>query len=143
MQLALGEAGFEIEQPGHRVDGALGVDQRLAENHVAAAFAVDPSRFGEAPQTVQETPRLRKAPRMQFRIAARKPAHVAIVGRRFIRERRKEEKLGAAIAPSLREMRVKKRESVVTRDGDALRGGRNLNPPLDGEGRIAKQCGVG
>ena len=43
VQPALGERGFERQQPGHGVARALGIDQSLAEHHVAAAFAMNRS----------------------------------------------------------------------------------------------------
>ena len=41
MQTALGKACRERQQPGHRVHMPIGIGQRLAQHHVAAALAVN------------------------------------------------------------------------------------------------------
>ena len=66
---------------------------------------------------------------MQFGIAARKPAQVAVLRRRLVGERREGDDLGPGRPPAFHEMRVDERERRVARERDALprrpkRGGR-------------------
>ena len=87
MQLALGEAGRMTEQAGHGVANAVGILDPFSEHHVAAAFAVDRPALGEPGKPAPEAPRGRERARMQLRITAGQPAHVAVVGRRLVGER--------------------------------------------------------
>ena len=98
---ALFETGFDAEQARHRVSGAGGVDKALTERHIASAFAVHRARLGEAPEARVKPRRRRQSPGVQFRIAARKPAHVAIGRRGLVGERREGDDLGRPPPASL------------------------------------------
>jgi hypothetical protein len=50
MELAVREAGGMAEQAGHAVADTVGIFERLAERHVAAALAMHPPRRGEPRQ---------------------------------------------------------------------------------------------
>ncbi len=58
---------------------------------------------------------------MEFGIAARQPAKIAVARRRLVGERRKEAKLRPEPAPAIEYVRIEKRKGDVPRDGDALR----------------------
>ena len=80
MQLAFGEARRMPEQTGHGVALAGRVFQAFAQNHVAAAFAVDRPRFGKPPQVPMEMSRRGEHIGVQFRIAAGQPAAIGVSG---------------------------------------------------------------
>ena len=75
--LAVAEAeaaapGPEGQQAGHRVGLAGGIDQLLAEQQEAAAFAVDRQALSRSPAQVRQAAlAARQLGTMQFRIAAR------------------------------------------------------------------------
>ena len=62
MQAALGEARHLAEQAGHGVTFALGVDERLAKHHVAAALTMHRPCRGEAREAVFEAGGIGKRP---------------------------------------------------------------------------------
>src|ERR1700689_5589301 len=68
---------------------------------------------------------------MQFRIAAGKPAQVAIQRRRLIGEWREWDDLGPGRSPALHQMRIDERERRVARKRDAL----SRRPNRDGRSR--------
>ena len=57
---------------------------------------------------------------MEFRIAARQPAGVAVVRRSLVGQRREEADLRPGGAPAVQQMRVEERECRVPRHRDAL-----------------------
>ena len=95
MQLALCEAGGMAEQPGHAVADAVGVLEAFAEHHVAAALAVHRPRRGETRKPGAEPVGGGKPSGVKLRIAAGKPATVAVLRRRLVGERRERDDLGA------------------------------------------------
>ena len=78
------------------------------------------ARLGETTQAFAKSRRRRKPPGVQFRIAARKPADVAVRRRRLVGERREWNDLGPGRPPALHEMRIDEREGRVARERDAL-----------------------
>src|SRR5579872_2140898 len=119
-EFALSEGGDDAEQPRHLVAFALRVDDRLAENHIAAAFAVNRVASSESAQAIEKFFCRGDARGMKFWITPRQPADIAILRRRLVRERRNEDEFRACISPALKKMRIEKRERLVARDGDAL-----------------------
>ena len=57
---------------------------------------------------------------MQFGIAARQPAGVAVGGRRLVGERREGDDLGPGAPPAADEMRIDERKGLVARERDPL-----------------------
>ena len=68
MQLPAGEACGMAEQSGHGVAPPRRILEALAENHVAAAFAMHRARFGETPQTLGKILRAGERIGVQLRI---------------------------------------------------------------------------
>ena len=128
---ALCKTGFDAEQARHRMGDAGRIGQALAHRHIAPAFAVRRARLGEAPETFAKSRCRRQPPGVQFRIAARKPADIAIGRRRLVGEGREWDDLGAGRPPALHEMRVDERESGVARERDPL----SRRPNRDGRRR--------
>ena len=62
---------------------------------------------------------------MQFRIAARQPAAVGAVRRRFVGERRERQDFGAGIAPRREDMRIDEAERLIVRQRNPLPGRRD------------------
>ena len=92
-----------------------------AQRHIAPTFAMHRARLCEMAQTLAKARRRREPPGVQFRIAARKPAQIAIGRGRQVGERREKDDLGPCRPPSLHEMRVDERERRVVRKRDPLR----------------------
>src|SRR6185436_15500455 len=88
VHLAPGEAGGVSEQAKHTMSRAVRILERLAQHHVATAFAVDRTRRREFPYAGSEAFRGSEAAGVQLGIAARQPAGIAIVRRRLVGERR-------------------------------------------------------
>ena len=125
MQLALGEAGGVAEQAGHGMRLPCRILQALAQNHVTAALAVHRPRLREASQSIAETSRRGERFRMKLRIAARQPAAVGAIRRRFVGQRRKRQDFGAGVAPRREHMRIDETERPIVRQRDALSGRRD------------------
>ena len=88
MQLSLGKAGRQRQQAEHGVIIASGVDQRLAEHHIAAAFPVNRfALFGRRRHRLLETARPGKRAGMQFRISAGQIDRIAIGSGPLVGER--------------------------------------------------------
>ncbi len=87
MQFALGKARRVAEQSGHGVAPPGRILNAFAQHHVAAAFAVNRPRLGEAPKPGLEAMRGGERICMQLRIATRQPAIVAAFGRRLVGKR--------------------------------------------------------
>ncbi len=105
--------------------GAVRVREAPPQHHVAAAFAVDGSGGREGPQAGQERGRGGDPAAVQFGVAARQPAGVAIVGGRLVGERGKEAAFRPGPAPARQHVWVQERESRVARDRDPPSGRRN------------------
>jgi hypothetical protein len=86
MQLAAVIGRRHREEARHGMGGAVGVLKRLPEDHVAAALSVDGACPGEVAQPVQETGGDGDPARMEFGIAPRQPADVAILRWAFVGE---------------------------------------------------------
>ena len=80
---------------------AGGVLQFLAQHHVAAAFAVDRPGLGELPQAGTKARGGGQLGGVQFRIAARQPAGIATIRRRFVGERRERLDFRPRLPPGL------------------------------------------
>src|SRR6516164_6510404 len=88
MQLTSGEARRMIEQSGHGVLVAIAVFETPAQNHIAAAFAMDRTGFGKAPQALGKATCRRERLHMEFGVTAGQPTAVGVLWRRFIGKRR-------------------------------------------------------
>jgi hypothetical protein len=87
MQAPLGEARRVAEEAGHGVADAFGVHDALTEDHVAPAFAMHGPASGEAGEPFLETCGFGERRAVELRVAARQPAGIASLGRRFVGER--------------------------------------------------------
>ena len=123
VELALFIGGDEAQQPGHFVARAVLVDQRLAERHVSAAFAVDRLCLGVFAQGGAEPRGGGQFASVQFGIAAGQPDEIGIGVGRFIGEGREGQDLGPGGVPAFQQVRIGKAEGGVAGDGDALRRG--------------------
>ena len=140
MQAALGEARRMSEQASHGVTRAVGIDQPLPQHHVAAALAMHRAARGELGEPGLEARRAGERAGMQLRIAAGKPAGIAIVGRRLVGKRREGHDLGAGAAPAAQHMRIDEGEGCVGRrarcaDPAAARRRSACSPTLRGAAR--------
>ena len=100
---------------------ALGVAQRLAEHHVAAALAIDRSAGSCGllqPRT--EAPGRGEPCGMQLGVAARQVDGVGSRVGHLVGEWREQRQLGALATPALQHRRVREEERVIARDGDPL-----------------------
>src|SRR5215472_2617334 len=101
--------------------GSFAVDQGLAENHIAAALAVDglpvSRSFAEAGSKLC---RGREPIRPKLRIAAGKVDRIRCVIGRLIGKRREERELGALTAPTPQHSGVGQAECLVVRNGNPL-----------------------
>src|SRR6516225_6406983 len=101
--------------------GSFAVDQSLAENHIAAAFAVDdlPVSRGFA-KAGSKLFRRCEPTRPKLWIAAGKVDRIRCAIGRLIGKRREECELGALTAPTLQHSGIGEAECVVARDEDPL-----------------------
>ena len=120
MQLPAGEARCMAEQSGHGVAPPRRILEALAQNHVAAAFAMHRARLGKAPQPCGKSPRGGERIGVQLRISAGQPAAIGTFGRRLVGERRKCKNLGAGATPRLNEVRINEAEGLIAGQRDAL-----------------------
>eukprot|EP01136_Pigoraptor_vietnamica_P009960 Opistho-1_new@47020 len=121
MQLALGKAGDDRQQPGHGVAFAGRIDQPLAQHHVAAAFAIDRrAALSRLAQPAEEGRIGRQTPGMQFGIAAGQEDGVGSPGRRLVEQRREERQFRACLAPTLERGGIGETKGYIQRHGDAL-----------------------
>ena len=139
MKLSSGKARRVPEQTGHRVALSGSVLEALAEHHVAAAFAVDRTCFGEPPQSRCKCQRGREHIRVQFRIAAGQPAAIGVFRRRLVGERRERQNFGTGVAPGIDDVRIDETEGAIAGERDALawrwqRGGARAGPRLQVRG---------
>ncbi len=97
--MRLGKGRFERQQPRHGMARAGGVDQALAQHHVAATLAVDD---GAAPrrrrQPVKEAAAAGEAAGVELRIAAGQINRVGVGPRRLVTEGREQGNVGAGLA---------------------------------------------
>ena len=112
-----------------------GVDQAFAQRHIAAALAVNGLRRREQPQAVEEAARAGEAAGMQFGIASRQPAGVAVGGRRLVGQRREGDDLRPGRPPAADEMRIDEGKGLVARQRDPLA----RRPQRDGLSRLPGQ----
>src|SRR5271165_2971472 len=92
------------------------VDEALAQNHVASAFAMHRSGLSELTQAFEKSGGGGEFAGMKLGISAGQPAKVAIVRRRLVCEGREEAQFRPRSPPTLHNMRIEKRESDVSRD---------------------------
>ena len=79
MTFPLRKAGDMAEQAEHLVLVALGIDQGLAQHHVATALTIDHSAATRrCPYAVQKRRRPRDRAGMKFRITARQKHRIAV-----------------------------------------------------------------
>jgi hypothetical protein len=125
-RLAVAEAeaaapGPEGQQPCHRMDLAGRIDQLLAEQQQATAFRVDRQPPGGGPaQLPQAALAVGQLGPMQFGIAARQPANVAIGRRRFITQGREGHDFRPRLAPAFQMMGIDEGEGDIASERDAL-----------------------
>src|SRR6516165_5099235 len=98
---------------------SFAVDQSPAENHIAAALAVDglPISCGFA-EAGSKLFRGREPVRPKLRIAAGEVDRIRSAIGRLIGKRREERELGALTAPTLQHSGVGEAERLVARDGN-------------------------
>jgi hypothetical protein len=120
MQLASGEAGRMTKQARHGMAHTIRVLDPFAKHHVAAALAVHQPALGEVREPAPEVLRRRQLTRMQLRITAGQPAHVAFFRRSLVGERGKHRYLGTRALPGLEQMRIDECERRVRGERDAL-----------------------
>src|SRR6516165_4071038 len=120
MQLTFGEAGRVTEEPAHDVRATIVVLDALAQDHVAAALAVDRTRLRKTVQACCKLPCRRERVRMQFRVTARQPAAVGALRWRFIGQWRKWQDLRPGAPPGFQNMRINEAECPILRQRDAL-----------------------
>ncbi len=101
---------------------AIGVDQALAEDHVAAALAIDHT-VGPA-QARQETAVAGQPAGMEFRVAAGEKDGVGMAVGRLVGEGREEADCGAGPPPALKHMGIGEPEGHIAGDRDGLAEGR-------------------
>src|SRR5215472_731798 len=101
--------------------GSFAVYQGLAENHIAAALAVEglPISRGLA-EAGSKLCRGREPIRPKLRITARKVDRIRCVIGRLIGKRREEGELGTLTAPTLQHSGVGEAECFIARDGNPL-----------------------
>ena len=100
---------------------AVSIDQRLTENHVATALAIDGfSLAGGLAHPVEKAIRFGKALGPQLGVAAGQINRLRRRLRRFVGERRKEVEFSAGPAPFVEQVWVGKAERIVARDCNAL-----------------------
>src|SRR5208283_5030946 len=121
MQLACRKTKGRVKQARHAMGMACLIRQDLPQNHIAAAFAMRGLRLREAAQAFEETFRRREPSCVKLGIAARKPKKIAILRRRLIGERRKENDVRTRLPPARQNMRIEKGKRRIPRDRDALR----------------------
>ncbi len=140
MQPPRGEARGMVEEAGHGVARAVRIDEAGAQHHVATAFAMHGVCRSEAREPLLEAQRSGKRAGVKFRVASRQPADIAILGRRFVRERREGDDLRPLAPPAGKEMRIGEGEGGVPRQRDALPRRRQrpswVGPRVDGSREI-------
>src|SRR5215831_7682136 len=102
--------------------GALRIFKALAEDHVAAAFAMHVSRSGKSRKAPAEASRGGERAGMKLGITARQPAAIAVVRRRLVGQRRESDNFGASAPPSVNKVRIDKAERCIGSECDALAG---------------------
>ncbi len=120
----LREARDVVQQPEHSVRGAVRRDQRAAENHMATALAMHRAALGEAAHALEKPRRGGERWGVQFRVAARQPAGIAIVRGSLVGQRRERVDRGTRPPPPRQQVRIDEAEGCVLGERDALSGGR-------------------
>ena len=131
---ALGEAGRVAQQPGHRVMLPGGVHQPGTQRHEAAALAMHPAGLRERRQPCAEPPGGGQGACVQLGVAAGKPAGVAAVRRRLVRQGGERHHLGTGGPPAREQVGIDEAERRIGRERDAL-AGRGQPGPCAGGGQ--------
>ena len=116
VELAFLVAGDEAEEAGHLVAGALLVDERVAQGHVAAAFAVDGFRFRVAAEGGAEGFGGGEAARVEFGVAAGKPDEIGRCVGRFVGEGRERQDFRPCRAPAFEKVGIGEGKRLVPRE---------------------------
>ena len=97
---------------------AIGVNEAIAQNHEAPAFAIDERPWPPVSPLRKSDCGERAA--MQLRIAAGQENGIGVRVGRLVRQRRERHDLGAGLAPVMEEVRIGEREGRSCGDRDAL-----------------------
>ena len=120
MKLPGGEACVQAKEPEHGVPLALRADEPLAQDHIAAALAMNGLCCGEGAQATAEVRVGGQAPEREARVAAGKPHRIGGTVRRLIGKRRERQDFRPRFVPCVQDMGINERKGSVLRQGDPL-----------------------